>query len=87
MKLADGLIYGYEVSLWDGEHWRDLYGMLGRYHKTFRAADAEVRYAFHGSVDPTQWRGFKIERVVVDEDGFLDHDHPMNVTLAQSKNV
>lgn len=83
--LEPGLHFGFEVSLFDGEHWHDLYGMPGRYLKTFKEARQEVRYALNWSLRKDEWKGWTIERIVIDGDGFCKHHHPMNVTLVQSQ--
>lgn len=82
-RLEDGLHYGYEVSLFDGQYWRDLYGMPGRYHKRFVDAQDEVIYAMQRS--PVKYQSWTIERLVIDADGFPRDRHPMRCMLAQSR--
>lgn len=72
--------YGYTPLLFDGQYWSEAYGYLGSYYKSYQKARQEIDWLMR--TYPEKYIGWQIERVNIDEDGFLEGGR---VTIAQSK--
>lgn len=74
--------YGWTALLWSAEYqgWTEAYGYLGSYYKSYRAARGEINWLMR--TYPEKYLHWRMQRIVVDENGFVDD--PLTVVIAQS---